>query len=82
MDVLILKREIAQFCTSEIQFNFKDRYSASLATSVVLETVDYYCSNGGVVYELALDATKAFDRVKYDKLFNLLVTRKNQSTVY
>ncbi len=35
-----------------------------------------YCSNSGVVYGLALDATKTFDRVKYDKLFNLFVTRK------
>ncbi len=74
MDVLILKRESVQFCTSEMQFGFKDKYSASLATSVVLGPIDYYCSNSGVVYGLALDATKAFDRVKYDKLFNLLVT--------
>ncbi len=59
-----------------MQFGFKDKHSASLATFVVLETVDYYCSNGGVGYGLALDATKAFDRVKYDQLFNLLVTRK------
>ncbi len=29
-----------------------------------------------MVYGLALDATKAFDRVKYDESFNLLVTRK------
>ncbi len=41
--------------------------------SVVLETVDYYCSNGCAVYGLALDATKGFDSVKYDQLFNLLV---------
>ncbi len=76
MDLLIIKRESAQFCTSEMQFGFRDKHSASLATSVVLETVDCYCSNGGVVYGLALEATKAFNRVKYDKLFNVLVTKK------
>ncbi len=43
--------------------------------SVILETVDYYCSNGGVVYGLALDAAKAFDMVKHNTLFNLLMTR-------
>ncbi len=59
-----------------MQFGFKDKQSASLATSVVLETVNYCCSNGGVIYRLALEATKAFDRVRYDKLFNLLMTRK------
>ncbi len=26
MDVLILKRESAQFCTSEMQFGFKDKH--------------------------------------------------------
>ncbi len=60
IDILILKREGAQFCTSEMQFNFINKHSASLATSVVLETVNYYCSNGGVGYGLTLDATKAF----------------------
>ncbi len=43
MDVLILSRERAQFCISEMQFGFRDNHSASLATFVVLETVDYYC---------------------------------------
>ncbi len=50
--------------------------SAGLATSIFLETTDYYVQKGGSVYALALDASKAFDRVHYDKLFNLLVVRK------
>ncbi len=64
MDAFILERESAQFCTSEMQFGFKDKHSASIATSVVLETGDYYCSNSGVRYELAVDKTKGFDMVK------------------
>ncbi len=76
MDAFILERESAQFCTSEMQFGFKDKHSASIATSVVLDTGDYYCSNSGVRYELAVDKTKGFDMVKYDKRFNVLVTRK------
>ncbi len=59
-----------------MQCGFTVKHSASLATSVVLENVDYYCSNGGVVYGLALNLTKTFDRFKYDKHFNLLVTRE------
>ena len=49
--------------------------SAALASTVVLETVDYYTINGGNVYGLALDATKAFDRVEYTKLFQCLLDR-------
>ena len=40
-----------------------------------MQTVDYYIDNGGKVYGLALDATKAFDRVEYSRLFALLIER-------
>lgn len=36
------------------------------------EVVDYYVSNGSNVYTVLLDASKAFDRVNYVKLFNVL----------
>ncbi len=59
--------------TCESQFSFKQGLLAGLATSVFLETTDYYIHKGDTVYALAIDASKAFDRVQYDKLFNLLV---------
>ncbi len=40
------------------------------------ETINYYNYNRSKVYVLFLDATKAFDRVKYCKLFNELCKRK------
>ena len=43
--------------------------------AVVSETVDYYINRRGSVYMLALDATKAFDRVDFVKLFSLLLDR-------
>jgi hypothetical protein len=39
------------------------------------ETVSYYLSNDSPVYCVMLDATKAFDRVNYCKLFNELQKR-------
>ena len=68
LDHLVLYREKQTLITSELQFGFKAQHSTIqllIATSVVLQTVDYYIDNGGKVYGLALDATKAFDRVEY-----------------
>ena len=75
LDMLVLHREEHTLITSELQFGFKAKHSTALATSVVLQTVDYYIDNGGRVYGLALDATKAFDRVEYSRLFALLMER-------
>ena len=53
MDMVILLKESACLCTSDMQFGFKPELSTSLATTVFLETADYYVRNGGNVYALA-----------------------------
>ena len=43
---------------------------------MVNETIQYYTEKGGrAVYLLLLDASKAFDKVSYEKLFELLLER-------
>ena len=43
---------------------------------MVNETIQYYIKNRGqAVYLLLLDASKAFDKVSYEKLFELLLAR-------
>ena len=76
LDLMVLNREHNLLITSELQFGFKSKHSTALATSVLLQTVDYYIDNGGIVYGMALDASKAFDRLEYSRLFTLLVKRK------
>ena len=76
MDIMILCKESKSLSTSDMQFGFKPEVSTSLASSMFLETTDYYVKKGGRVFALALDASKAFDRVNYLKLFKLLETRK------
>ena len=43
---------------------------------MVIETIQYYLErNAQSVYLVLLDASKAFDRVSYDRLFNVLLER-------
>jgi hypothetical protein len=76
LDIHILNKQRHKLYTSELQFGFKESHSAAMATTVVTETIDYYLNNNGIVHGLALDATKAFDRVHYIKLFNMILSRK------
>ncbi len=70
--ILIIKDKMV---TSHMQFPNKESYSASLCSYLVTEIIQYYRTRGSNVYMLLLDVTKAFDRVKYSKLFNLLIER-------
>ena len=41
----------------------------------VNEVAQYYLNNGSDAYIIMLDASKAFDRIEYAKLFTLLIER-------
>ena len=48
-----------------------------LCSTMLIETIQYYDENGRQsVYVLFLDASKAFDRVCYSELFNILLDKK------
>ncbi len=49
--------------------------STTMCSTVLMEVVQYYTSNGSPVYGSVLDTSKAFDRIKYDKLFEIILER-------
>ena len=58
-----------------MQAILKARRSTNMCKMVLKETISYYITHKSSVYCAMLDATKAFDRVKYTKLFRLLMGR-------
>lgn len=75
-DIVVLQNQACVFETSSLQFGFKENSSTTLCTFSVKETISYYISNKSSIYSLMLDASKAFDRVNYCKLFKKLIERK------
>ena len=62
-------------CSLELQFRIKRGLSTTQCTFIILEIIDYYNFNNSSVNILMLDASKAFDSVKYCKLFAALLKR-------
>ena len=58
--------------TDSLQFGFKDMSSTITCTSLLIETIEYYTCNNSNCYLLLLETSKAFDRLKYMRLFTNL----------
>ena len=77
LDHIIIDRQSKILKTSDYQCGFKPKSSTILCSTMVNETIQYYTENGGKrVYVLLLDATKAFDKVSFKVLFDLLLDKK------
>ena len=63
------------FDTSGLQFAYKKKVSTNVATLTLKELLRYYRLRSTRVFGCALDASKAFDRVRHDKLFDILLHR-------
>ena len=75
LDIVILNQQSEKLKTCDQQFGFKEKSSTTMCTFMALETIEHYKANGGNVHTLLLDASKAFDRVDYVKLFDKLLDR-------
>ena len=75
LDNIILNIESNNLFTNDIKFSFKANSSTTMCTTMIRETISYFVNKGSNVYGMVLDATKAFDRINYCKLFRILLER-------
>ena len=75
LEIVIRNRQKDILKSSDLQFGFKGKSSTTMCTFMVLETIEYYKSKGSKVHVLLLDASKAFGRVNYIKLFDKLMKK-------
>ena len=73
IDLIIIDSQCDSLKSSELQFGFTKGCSTSKCTFVADETINYYLTKKSQVYSVFLDASKAFDRVHYVKLFRMLL---------
>ena len=73
LDYIILEKFENVLVTSDSQFGFKKGHSTTQCSFVVNEVIQYYKNRNSNVYITMLDASKAFDKVNYVKLFKLLI---------
>ena len=72
LDLVILNRHSDLFMTSDMQFALKKKSSTTMCIYSFKETIKYYNDNDSNVYCCMVDASKAFDRLRFDKLFQIL----------
>ena len=75
MDHVLLRWNTDKLQTSELQFAYKDKHSTVMCSMALKEVIQHYITNESKVAACFLDSCKAFDRVRHDKLFHLLMQR-------
>ena len=71
-----IDRQVYPLSTLDYQFGFKSHSFTVLCTTMAKETFQYYSSNGAKPAYFLLDASKAFDKVSFYTLLNMLIDNK------
>ena len=63
--------------TSDMQYGYKNNHSTTMCTVILKEVIHHYINGNSNVYCCLLDASKAFDKIHYGKLFSTLLQRND-----
>jgi len=74
-ELVLMAKSRDQIGTSELQFAYKKGHSTAMCTLMLKEIVTHYFNRGSDVYACFIDASKAFDRLRHDALFDILIER-------
>ncbi len=74
-DTIMINRYSDKLNSSNLQFAYKNQHSTTQCSNLVKETADHYVKQGGCIYTCMLDASKAFDRIDFVRLFKILMKR-------
>ena len=72
---VIFENMLPKIQENNYQFGFKSYHYTTLCSFILSQTIQYYNKLGSNVYRLFLDASKAFDKVKHDKLLECLLKK-------
>ncbi len=75
IDIVMLMRYSHLLCITDMQYAFMKGHNTVMCTLVLTEVINYYLNNNSDVYTCFIDATKAFDCIRYNKLFHILIDR-------
>jgi hypothetical protein len=81
LDNIIMTRYSTLLVSSDLQFGFKRKRSTAMCSMVAKDVISHYTEHGSDVFCSFLDASKAFDKVHYCKLFSLLLNRQIPSLI-
>ena len=70
-DYVIIELCGDELLTSDMQFGYKNHHSTTLCTAIFINVIDCYIKRKSNVYSCLLDASKAFDKVHYGRLFTI-----------
>ena len=75
VDLWVLSKCSHLLLSSDMQYAFKINHSTVMCTTMVKEIISYYNSNHSDVYACLVDASKAYDKLNFGKLFQILIDR-------
>ena len=76
IDLVVLLLEGDKLNFDSLQFAYQPKSSIAMCSWTATAINDHYARRGAPIYSAAMDMSKAFELVKWSKLFDILLKRK------